>query len=241
MATTLLHHLDDLFHHTLFGDAKKLAISLPPGHGKTESIVRMVTSYLAARPRKRVMLSSYSRDQARAVVNRIWRESGCVSSARVPVPVGAGGALTGHGFDLVVLDDLIKSTEEAFPERLAQLWSWLETVPLCRMLAGARVVLVCSRRHAHDPFGRIAMGHAGEGWTLVNIPAIAELGDPLGRRFGDPLLPDAVPGQALQGIRRGIGLEHWMGLYQGHPDGDGFPVPEPDTLVPRRGQVPRIR
>lgn len=230
MARTLIEYLDDLFHRATFGDITKLAISLPPAHGKSGGIVRAAINYQTARPRGKVMLSSYGREATRALAKQVKLELELANPNRSNFPgvVPVGSSACGRGFDLVLLDDPIKSAEEATPECLAALWSWVESVAFTRMLEGARIVLVCSRWHAHDPFGRIAMGHAGEDWTLVNIPAVAELGDPLGRRFGEPLDMAERPGLVLQSIRQGIGFENWMSLYQGHPDGDGFPLPESD-------------
>ncbi|PKL10091.1 MAG: hypothetical protein CVV51_00525 [Spirochaetae bacterium HGW-Spirochaetae-7] len=49
------------------------------------------------------------------------------------------------------------------------------------------------------------MKTGGEAWEVVNLPALAEEGDILGRPEGDPLWPERYPLESLEGIRRAVG------------------------------------
>ena len=219
MAIKLYDYLDDLFDQLRRRKLMKLAISLPPRHGKTESVIRCVANWMQAELDHRVMVSSYhgtlTAELVRAIDQLVHRK---------PLGVPAFGAACGFGADLVVLEDLIKNKEQAESEQfLEELWAWVESVALCRMTAGARIAVIGSRRSAHDPIGRILAGDAGDDWTVINLPAVALQNDPLGRRFGEPLDSDGYDGRALLSIRRLVGAVDWATLYQGHPPDDGLP------------------
>jgi predicted phage terminase large subunit-like protein len=61
------------------------------------------------------------------------------------------------------------------------------------------------------------MGDGGEGWDKVELPAIAEEGDALGRPAGSALWPERFPVEALERIRRKLGSYSFAALYQQRP------------------------
>lgn len=109
---------------------------------------------------------------------------------------GRGGALVGRPADLLILDDLIKNSEEAqSPTILESIWDWYQTVAYSRLGPRAPVIGIGTRWGPEDIFGKWIKEakSGGEEFTFINFPAIAEEGDVLGRQPGEALCPERVP------------------------------------------------
>jgi predicted phage terminase large subunit-like protein len=78
-----------------------------------------------------------------------------------------------------------------------------------------------TRWHEADLAGRILASEEGPRWTVVNLPAIAEAGDPLGRELGQALCPARYDEAALAERRMVLGSYAFNALYQGHPSPPG--------------------
>lgn len=124
------------------GDIKRLIISVPPQHGKSEGSTRLLPAYLfGINPCLRIAIASYNdrfawkfnRDIQRIMETPIYRflfpdtHLPCakdsayqrttsyfdiVSSGGSLLAVGRGGALTGNPVDVLIMDDLYKDAEE---------------------------------------------------------------------------------------------------------------------------------
>lgn len=145
---------------------------------------------------------------------------------------GVGGAMTGRGANLLVIDDPIKNRQEAdSPTRRRQVWEWYTAVARTRLAPSATVLVVMTRWHHDDLVGRLQHGvddddvagvaeleaDAGDVWQTVNLPALAEDGDLLGRAHGEALWPSQYPRLALLKVRGSVGPRVFTGLYQGAP------------------------
>jgi hypothetical protein len=65
--------------------------------------------------------------------------------------VGAGGPITGRGADLLLIDDPIKSREEAYSATARRsLQNWYESVAYTRLQPGGAIVLIQTRWHEDD-------------------------------------------------------------------------------------------
>lgn len=112
--------------------------------------------------------------------------------------VGVGGSLTGRGAGLLIFDDLIKDDKDASsPAMRDKAWNWLTRVALTRRMGKKLVLLIMTRWHADDPVGRLTDPEnpcynelEAQKWKIINLPAIAEDDDPLGRKPGEPLWPN---------------------------------------------------
>jgi predicted phage terminase large subunit-like protein len=131
---------------------------------------------------------------------------------------GIGGPLTGRGGNLILLDDLTKNREEAESETIRQRnKDWYTSTAYTRLMPGGRIVLVMTRWHQDDVAGWLLHEHSHENWTVLNLPAIAESEDAIGRQTGEALWPDAFPLKTLAKIKESIGSRDWSALYQQRP------------------------
>lgn len=149
--------------------------------------------------------------------------------------VGRGGSLTGRGAHWLIIDDLIKDDKEAQSQAIRdQAWNWLTKVAMTRRMGRKVVIMTFTRWHADDPIGRLTDPEnphynrkLAERIKIINIPAIAEEDDPLGRQPGEPLWPDGPDRFDLDFLHEQQSLDPlgFAALYQQRPsllDGDLF-------------------
>ena len=141
---------------------------------------------------------------------------------------GVGGAITGRRADLVVIDDPVRSREDADSELIRdKTWDWYKSDLYTRLKPGAKIILIQTRWHEDDLAGRLLAEQAagGDKWKVVCLPALAETDDPLGRIVGQPLWPEWENLEELERKRRAVGPRDWSALYQQRPapeDGNYF-------------------
>jgi len=239
-------------HHTLLlnrleavarGEVDRLAIFMPPGSAKsTYASALFPPWFLAHAPQKMVIAASHTQELAehwgRRVRNLIAEQHArlgyriaadsqaagrwATDAGGEYFAAGVGGSVTGRRADLVVIDDPVRSREDAESETLRnRAWDWYRADLVTRLKPGAAIVLVQTRWHEDDLAGRIlaAEGDRREGgaWEVIRLPAFAELLDPLGRAPGEPLWPEWESGAQLERKRSIIGPRDWLALYQQRP------------------------
>ncbi len=142
--------------------------------------------------------------------------------------VGVGGSVTGRRADLVVIDDPVRSREDAESELMRDKTDdWFRSDLQTRLKPGGRIIVVQTRWHEDDLSGRLLerMKAGGRKWRVINLPALAGADDPLGRETGEPLWPEWQPLEELHAIRADMLPREWSALYQQNPvpdDGDYF-------------------
>jgi len=224
---------------------ERLIVSIPPRHGKSTMISRLLPAwYLSIRPDHRVLLASYQADFAaqwgRAVRDIIEAEPELGITVRADSSAanrwdlegheggmqtaGVGGAITGKGADLMLIDDPVKNDEQANSETFREkTWDWWQGTALNRQQPDASYIVVMTRWHEDDLAGRlIAHGQeTGDTWRQITLPALAEEDDVLGRELGAPLWPEQYDAEALGRLERGMGSHWWAALYQQRPQPAG--------------------
>lgn len=235
--------LDRKVMDAIEGPTKRLLVTMPPRHGKSEFASKWLpTWYLGRWPDRRVILASYgasfaaswgrkTRDLLSEHGPRLYgidlrrdnkaADEWLIEGYRGGMQTcGVGGPLTGKGADLLIIDDPVKNAEEANSEVYREkTWDWYTSTAYTRLEPGGAVILIQTRWHEDDLAGRILAKAAetGESWSVVNLPALAGDGDQLGRSPGEPLWPERYGRSDLDGIRRTIGSYQFSALYQQSP------------------------
>lgn len=173
------------------GRVDRLMLFLPPRHGKSELVtVRYPVYRLEREPGLRVIVGAYNQ----ALAGRFSRRSRRLAQERFALSrertaawdwetpsgggiraVGVGGGVTGLGADLILIDDPVKSREEAeSPVYRDRVWDWYRDDLYTRQEPGCALVLVMTRWHEDDLAGRILNSEEGHRWRVVRLPALAE-------------------------------------------------------------------
>lgn len=223
------------------GECKRLMIFLPPRHYKSEMVtVRYSAWRLECDPSMRVIVGAYNQ----LLADKFSRKARRIVETRIPLAkdrqavqdwetqeggglraVGVGSGITGQGGELVIIDDPVKSREEAQSEVYREkVWDWYTDDIYTRLEADSAVILIMTRWHEDDLAGRILASEQAGDWTVCSLPAEAEEGDPLGREVGEPLCPEKFDKAALADRRAVLGNSYYA-LYQQRPqpkEGDMF-------------------
>jgi len=141
--------------------------------------------------------------------------------------VGVGGSLTGHGANILIIDDPVKDWEEAISQRQRdKVWDWWTSTAYTRLMPGGGVIVIMTRWHEDDLAGRLiklmeenAHDPHSDKWEIVEYPAIAER-DEEHRKKGEPLHPSRFPLSKLKNIQSAVGDRVWTSLYQQKPRPD---------------------
>lgn len=215
---------------------------VPPRYGKSElASINFPAWYLGRHPEKEIIVSSYSAELAqdfgyktRNLVNtkeyqqlfntRLREDSQSKAKWLTQegggyTAVGVGGAITGRGAHILLIDDPIKNREEAESQTIREkIWSWYTSTAYTRLEKDAAVILIMTRWHMDDLAGRLlkAQEEGGEKWEVVKFPAIA-LKDEKHRKAGEPLWSDKYNLETLENIKKTVGTYDWSALFQQEP------------------------
>lgn len=237
--------LNDYLIRVAAGEIKRLMVFMPPRHGKSQAISEYFTAwYLGTFPDRRVILTSYEADFAaqwgrrarnllEATGTALFAEAVDIagdssSASRWDVKghrggmmtAGVGGPITGKGAHLLIIDDPVKNHAEANSKTYREsAWDWYQSTAYTRLEPGGAIILIMTRWHEDDLGGRLldATKTGGDQWTVVNLPAIAEEHDQMGRPVGTPLCPEWFDHTALEQIKTAVGPYVWSALYQQSP------------------------
>lgn len=210
--------------------------SVPPRHGKTETILHSIVWRLLQDPTAQIGYCTYEANLAysksRKMRELFERAGGKLKKGSAGVhewqteqgggliATGVGGPLTGRGVTLLVIDDALKNREEAESPVIRQKhWDWFTSTALTRLEPGGSVLVNMTRWHDDDLVGRIQEEFPE--WLGIYMPAVAEIPQPDGSLRRQALWPERWPLDELDKRRRIVGEYDWSALYQGQPKPKG--------------------
>jgi predicted phage terminase large subunit-like protein len=234
------------------GDTRRLLITVPPRHGKSIcTAVAFVAWVLGRDPSLKVMVASYgselaakhARDFRTLVRSRLYAQlfpkmrldlGGDRLDEQITTANGGrkaislGGAMTGFGADIIIVDDLMKAADAASPAERQRVKDFYEGTLVSRLndKTEGRIIAIQQRLHEDDLPGYLM--ETGQ-FEHLNLPAIAVEDEcvPIGfgklqrRRQGDALWPEREPLNTLEQLRREMGAFAFSAQYQQDPTPPG--------------------
>ena len=228
------------------GETPNLMVCMPPGSAKsTYTSVIFPSWFIGRNPKLSIIAASHTAELAerfgRRVRNIVTTKAfanvfgvGLADDSQAAgrwdtdkggeyYAAGVGGSITGRRADLAVIDDPVKSREDADSERAREkAWDWYTNDLLTRLKPGARQIVVMTRWHEDDLGGRI-LERERDRWKVIELAMEALPNDPLGRPVGDRLWPEWFTDEMIQVAK--MDVRAWNALYQQQPasgDGDYF-------------------
>ena len=239
------HHelmMTEIQRRTGQGDGR-LYIGMPPRHGKSElASVRLGAWYLGNNPDKQVIHCSYAAELSNAFSRQVRMLVRDDSRFRSVFPafgldperqriddwktnrgggfksLGVGGGVTGHGADLLIIDDPHKEGDAESLVTLDRIYTWYSTAARTRLSPGASIIFLMTRWHPLDLAGRLLSLTDGDTWDQIVLPALAEKDDILGRSEGEALWPERYSREALLRIKN-LDDRYFQALFQNNPLG----------------------
>lgn len=232
------------------GKSPRLMLFIPPRHGKSMILSeRFPVWHIGKYTNHSIIVASYSADLSNTFSKRALAlaqddfSQGVFPSMTLDEnsqrqnewnttkgggykSVGVGGSLTGHGANILIIDDPVKDWEEAISQRQRdKVWDWWTSTAYTRLMPGGGVIVIMTRWHEDDLAGRLikqmeeSQDENTDVWKIIEFPAIAEQ-DEANRKKGEPLHPSRFPIEKLKNIRASVGDRVWASLYQQKPRPD---------------------
>ncbi len=218
-------HIDAMAHHlaeVAAGCRRRLIITLPPRSLKSHTASVAFPAWLHGRdPSKRVICASYGQtltvdhaNQYRRILKTAWYQSLFPATAidrrkdteeEVRLSAGGfrltatvGGALTGRGGSIVIIDDPMKAADAMSEAARTKVNTWFDETLLSRLddKRNDAIVLVMQRLHVDDLVGHVL--ERGD-WTHLDLPAIAPERSMIA--VGANAFHERKPGDLLHGER----------------------------------------
>jgi len=239
------HHkrMASAFERVAKGEVKRLIINMPPRHTKSEFASYLLPAwFLGKYPEKKVIQTSHTAELAvgfgRKVRNlvdsdvykTIFPGVGLQSDSKAAgrwatnhggdyFAIGIGGAVTGKGADILIIDDPHSEQEAALsetnPEIYDKTYEWYTSGPRQRLQPGGAIVIVMTRWSKKDLTGQVvksALQRSGEEWEVIEFPAILPSGNPLWPQFWSI--------KELSALKEELPSGKWMAQYMQTPTSD---------------------
>lgn len=231
------------FERVAQGKCKRLIINMPPRHTKSEFASYLLPAWFLGKfPDKKIIQTSHTAELAvgfgRKVRNLvdsdvykdIFPDVALQSDSKAAgrwatnkkgeyFAIGVGGAVTGKGADLLIIDDPHSEQEAALsevnPEIYDKTYEWYTSGPRQRLQPGGAIVIVMTRWSKKDLTGQVlksAAQRSGEEWEVIEFPAILP--------SGSPLWPEFWSIEELQALKNELPNGKWMAQYMQQPTSD---------------------
>jgi predicted phage terminase large subunit-like protein len=235
------HHeiMADAFERVANGDLKRLIINMPPRHTKSEFASYLLPAwFLGKYPDKKIIQTAHTAELAvgfgrkvRNLVNSpdykaIFPDVSLQSDSKAAgrwntnqggdyFAIGVGGAVTGKGADLLIIDDPHSEQEGASSDInvFNRTYEWYTSGPRQRLQPNGSIVVVMTRWHNKDLTGQVVDASIKRGgadqWEVIELPAIMPSGNPLWAEFWKM--------EELQALKAELPNSKWMAQYQQDP------------------------
>ena len=235
------HHrvMADAFNRIAEGELKRLIINMPPRHTKSEFASHLFPAwYLGRFPDRKVIQTAHTAELAVGFGRKVRNLVGSKDYERIFTGVslsadskaagrwntnkqgdyfaiGVGGAVTGKGADILIVDDPHSEQEAAQndPSVYDKTYEWYTSGPRQRLQPGGAICLVMTRWSKKDLTGSILKASIERGgsdeWEIIELPAILP--------SGKPLWPGFWPLEQLEALKAELPVGKWTAQYQQDP------------------------
>ena len=235
------------FERVARGECKRLIINMPPRHTKSEFASYLLPAwFLGNFPHKKVIQTSHTAELAvgfgRKVRNLVdsdiykdvFTETSLQSDSKAAgrwntskggdyFAIGVGGAVTGKGADILIIDDPHSEQEAALaevnPEIYDKTYEWYTSGPRQRLQPGGSIIIVMTRWSKKDLTGQVLKAAAqrdGDEWEVIEFPAILP--------SGNPLWPEFWSIKELQALKNELPNQKWMAQYMQNPTSESAAI-----------------
>jgi|TARA_E500000318_G_scaffold22365_1_gene22643 predicted phage terminase large subunit-like protein len=218
------------------GKIKRLIVNMPPRHTKSEFASVYFPSYMMGlKPDMKIMQTTHTAElsqrfgrkvrnlmdteEYKRVFDNVTLSADSKSAGRWETSVGGeyfaagvGGAITGRGADLLIIDDPHSEQDALSPSALESAYEWYTSGPRQRLQPGGSIVVVMTRWSTLDLteklIRRMGEAHADQ-WEVVELPAILD--------SGEPLWPEFWKLEELEAVKASLPIAKWNSQYMQNP------------------------
>lgn len=221
------------------GECKRLMIAMPPRHGKSQMGSYLFPAYLMGRkPDSKLIVGSHTAELAqrfgRMIRNLVDDERYMELFPQMKLSadskaagrwgtnhggeaffIGKGGAMTGRGGDVVILDDILDEQDALSDTAMENTFEWYTSGPRQRLQPNGAIIIINTRWKTDDLSGRLIRQQSNlkaDQWEILEFPAILP--------SGAPLWPEYWKIDELEKVKLSIGMSKWNAQWQQQPTAD---------------------
>jgi predicted phage terminase large subunit-like protein len=238
------HHriMGEAFESVVQGRSKRLIVNMAPRHTKSEFASYLLPAwFLGNYPDKKVIQTAHTAELAvgfgrkvrnlvdseefKSVFPNVSLRSDSKAAGRWNTnhggeyfAIGVGGAVTGKGADLLIIDDPHSEQEAQLGDAgvFDKVYEWYTSGPRQRLQPGGKIIQVATRWSQRDLTGRLLKNAAErdgtDEWDLIEFPAILP--------SGNPVWPEFWSKDELEKVKAELPASKWSAQYQQDPSAD---------------------
>ena len=232
-------HVAQKFNDIAEGKIKRLIINMPPRHTKSEFASYLLPSWMVGRdPKLKIIQVTHTGELAirfgrkakhlidseeyhkifKTTLQEDSKAAGRWETAQGGeyFAAGVGGAITGRGADLLIIDDPHSEQDALSPTALESAYEWYTSGPRQRLQPGAAIVLVMTRWSKKDLTGTLIRNQKeikGDQWEVVEFPAILDEDT----EDAVSMWPEYWKMEELEKVKADLPVSKWNAQYMQNP------------------------
>ena len=201
------HHriIAEKFDNIAKGKLKRLIVNMPPRHTKSEFASYLLPAFIMGRnPMTKIIQTSHTAELSQRFgrktkqlidssdYKQVFPETNLQADSKAAgrwdtsaggeyFAAGVGGAITGRGADLLIIDDPHSEQDALSESAMEGAYEWYTSGPRQRLQPGGAIVLVMTRWSTIDLTGQLMKAQVepkADQWEVVEFPAIMDSGTP---------------------------------------------------------------
>ena len=232
------HHriIAEKFDRIADGTLKRLIVNMPPRHTKSEFASFMLPAFIMGRnPMTKIIQTSHPAELSQRFgrktkqlidssdYKKIFPETALQADSKAAgrwdtsaggeyFAAGVGGAITGRGADLLIIDDPHSEQDALSETAMENAYEWYTSGPRQRLQPGGAIVLVMTRWSTIDLTGNLMKAQVepkADQWEVVEFPAIMD--------SGLPTWPEYWKLQELESVKASLAITKWNAQWMQRP------------------------
>jgi predicted phage terminase large subunit-like protein len=230
------------------GKIKRLIVNMPPRHTKSEFASYHFPAWLVGRnPKLKIIQTTHTGELAMnfgrkmrnlidsAEYKRIFPKTALSPDSKSAgrwtttqggeyFAAGVGGAITGRGADLLIIDDPHSEQDALSDAAMENAYEWYTSGPRQRLQPGGSIVIVMTRWSERDLTAKVLKQQAfdpkADQWEVIEFPAILDLEDEKQK----PLWPEFWGLEELEGVKASLSAQKWSAQWLQKPTADAISI-----------------
>jgi len=227
-------HIAQKFNDLANKKINRLIVNMPPRHTKSEFASYLLPSWMVGRnPKLKIIQVTHtgelairfgrkaknlidSEEYSKIFQTRLQEDSQAAGRWETAqggeyFAAGVGGAITGRGADLLIIDDPHSEQDAMSANAFENCYEWYTSGPRQRLQPGGQIVLVMTRWSKKDLTGILLKNQKevkGDQWEMVEFPAIMDHG---------PVWPEYWNAEELEKVKTTLPVGKWNAQWMQSP------------------------
>jgi predicted phage terminase large subunit-like protein len=231
-------HIAKKFNDLAEGKINRLIVNMPPRHTKSEFASFLLPAWMVGRnPKLKIIQATHtgelairfgrkaktlidSDDYRKIFETRLREDSQAAGRWETAqggeyFAAGVGGAITGRGADLLIIDDPHSEQDALSATAMESAYDWYTSGPRQRLQPGGKIIVVMTRWSTKDLTGKL-LAHQKEAksdnWHVIEFPAILEDEEP-----AVPVWPEYWKLSELESVKATLPVGKWNAQWMQNP------------------------